>query len=407
MVSVIYNRCATWLSDVHVLHCRWAFLNVPFLRAFKDIFCFPCSRSRGLHLWKIQDGWCLFRGVSHLPPSLPSFRLGLTAWTNQRVPFSYGFWLRLSNGEPGVGGSEEEKRGGWLGIYAQGSSAEWLRAPLRFLLKATAHLHFTQPVSMFLETCLPWPYSRFHQPKGKAQSFVAFFTPPKPLLIFPLLNTPQITHFDCTLFPVGIPTDKLSFYLVEEGHVWRRKWQIQHELRGGSGNWPSEDRLCLWTLGKSSWPPPRGLGTSIWWWPIWYLTIPVCPFHCIRVRMQLGAKEALKKAGVLSLEHQWIQVSPIWLWCVSKAFQALLLLSHTHHWPHLQEEQMSSSELWYGAGSGFTKLGPHNCLLESGINHPWQGACLGFLPASLQHWFKNSRQLIESSLLQRQVTDLQ
>ena len=260
MVSVIYNRCATWLSDVHVLHCRWAFLNVPFLRAFKDIFCFPCSRSRGLHLWKIQDGWCLFRGVSHLPPSLPSFRLGLTAWTNQRAPFSYGFWLRLSNGEPGVGGSEEEKRGGWLGIYAQGSSAEWLRAPLSFLLKATAHLHFTQPVSMFLETCLPWPYSRFHQPKGKAQSFVAFFTPPKPLLIFPLLNTPQITHFDCTLFPVGIPTDKLIFYLVEEGHVWRRKWQIQHELRGGSGNWPSEDRLCLWTLGKIFMTAPQGPG---------------------------------------------------------------------------------------------------------------------------------------------------
>ena len=63
-------------------------------------------------------------GVSHLPPSPPSFRLGLTAWTNPWAPFSYGFRLRLSSGEPGVGGSEEEKREGWLGIYAQGSSAE-------------------------------------------------------------------------------------------------------------------------------------------------------------------------------------------------------------------------------------------------------------------------------------------
>lgn len=50
-----------------------------------------------------------------------------------------------------------------------------------------------------LETSLPWPYSGLHQPKGEAQSCVAFFTPPTPLLIFPLSNTPQTTQFDCAV----------------------------------------------------------------------------------------------------------------------------------------------------------------------------------------------------------------
>lgn len=92
-------------------------------------------------------------------------------------------------------GGEERRLAGYLcpGLICgvtQGFSAFSPEGHSSFALY-TACLHV-------LETSLPWPYSRFHQPKGEAQSFVAFFIPPTPLLIVPLSNSPQITQFDRT-----------------------------------------------------------------------------------------------------------------------------------------------------------------------------------------------------------------
>ena len=145
----------------------------------------------------------------------------LTAWTNQWAPFPYGFRLRLSNGEPSVGGSEAEKREDWLGsetAHLRSDSGHVCVFSRRTQLLRT--LYSLSPCSRNLFPLTPTQDST-------AQRLVAFFTSPTPLLIFSPSNTPQITHNILTaLFPVGIPTDKLIFSIVEEDMC-----------EGRSGNW--------------------------------------------------------------------------------------------------------------------------------------------------------------------------
>lgn len=102
------------------------------------------------------------------------------------------------------------------------------------------------------------------------------------------------------------------------------------------------------------------------------------------------------------------QANPIQLRCVSSTFHPFPLPSQTYHWPHLQRKHVSSLQLMYEVEAGVTKPGYHDCLLESGINHPgWEPAWFIYQALCSAEVEILDSQPRQNSLLYQRATDLQ